>query len=65
MRVKLVKITDCEGGWKGTWYKNDQLHFVTENNADHIACKFQAIDISGGIMANHCEVQTGFIAWLK
>jgi hypothetical protein len=67
MRVKLVEITKSESGWKGTWYKRGQRHFVTPQPGypGVYREKYRAIDVCGGINEGDCREVRGPRAWLQ
>lgn len=67
MNVKLVEITRHDDGWKGSWYKTGQRHFVRlqPDYPDVYVCKWRALDVCGGIHENDCREVTGIGAWLR
>lgn len=67
MRIEQVEITKHTDGWKGTWYKTGQRHFVREDNdwPSVMSCRWRALDVSGGIMDHDCRVVRGPLSWLR
>jgi hypothetical protein len=63
----LVEITQHEGGWKGTWYKTGQRHFVIpqQDYPNVYANKWRALDVFGGIHEQDCVEVRGVAAWVK
>lgn len=64
MKIKLVKITDDDNSYKGTWYRKGGIYFVTENTEKCLLEKYNAVDIHGGINEEDCEIIKGFKPWL-
>ena len=66
MRTKLVEITGHEDGWKGTWYKTGQRHFVRQYRGwpSVMSCRWCALS-GGGIHEDHCQVVHGVVAWIR
>ena len=67
MKVQIVEVTNHDGGWKGTWYRTGERHFVRQDPdwPKLMACKWRALDVSGGIHETDCRVVRGPIAWLR
>lgn len=67
MKIKLVRIVSHEDGWKGTWYKAGQTHFVTQYDGwpKVYTARWSAIDLCGGINEKDCVVLTGPVAWMR
>ena len=67
MRVKLVEVTRHDNGWKGTWYRTGQRHFVTicPSWPDVVMQKYAAIDTCGGINESDCREVRGIVAWVR
>ncbi len=66
MKTKLVEVTAHEDGWKGTWYKTGQKHFVQQDPdwPKVMACRWRT-NASHGIHDHHCREVRGPIAWLR
>lgn len=64
MKIKRVKITQHEKGWKGTWYKTGEKHFVVEHRAAHLAEAYHAVRVCGGIAEADCIELTDFASRL-
>lgn len=60
MKLLLVEITRADSGWKGTWYRTGQRHFVTieRHYPAVVMSKYAAINLCGGIMESDCKVLT-------
>jgi len=67
MQIRLVEITQHEGGWKGTWYKTGQRHFVIpqQDYPNVYTNKWRALDVFGGIQEQDCVEVRGVAAWVK
>lgn len=67
MKTKLVEITAHDSGWKGTWYRTGERHFVRQERAwpKVIANRWRALDVAGGIHEHHARVLHGPIVWLR
>lgn len=67
MKTKLMEIVRHENGWKGTWYKTGERHFVRqdENWPAVVMQRWRALDVSGGINEGDCREVRGPLAWLK
>ena len=68
MKVKLVEIVNDDTGWKGTWYRKGERHFVCIEPLwpDVHACKYTLIGKhNGGIHENDCTEIRGMIAGVK
>ena len=67
MKTKLMEIVRHENGWKGTWYKTGERHFVRQD--EHwpavVMQRWRALDVSGGINEGDCREVRGPLAWLK
>jgi hypothetical protein len=65
-KIKLVEITRHEPGWKGTWYKTGQRHFVRQSATwpKVATCRWDSVDVAGGINETDCRIVGGFSAWL-
>jgi hypothetical protein len=61
MKIQLVEVTNHDSGWKGTWYKTGERHFVRQDPdwPKLMACKWRALDVSGGIHEADCRVEMG------
>jgi hypothetical protein len=68
-KVYLVKITAADVGWKGTWYRVGQEHFVQQNPWWPFVYneKWHALtpNVWGGINEVDCVVLRGFWPWLR
>ena len=68
-RIFLVEITQHETGWKGSWYRTGQRHFVQQNRHWPMVSgtRWHALTPRtwGGISAENCRVLRGPIAWLR
>jgi hypothetical protein len=67
MQIKLVEVTSHDNGWKGTWYKTGQRHFVRQcpDYPRVVATRWQNLGrVSGGIDEKDCAVLTGLVVWL-
>lgn len=67
MEVKQVEITADDKGWKGTWYRKGQRHFVTDepNYPAYATCRWRSTDICGGIQGAHAVELVGFRVWVR
>lgn len=67
MPVRLVEIIADEIGFKGTWYRIGQRHFVIQNPAwpKIVTCRWSATDLCGGIDEHDCRVVPGPLASLR
>lgn len=64
MKIKRVGITQHQTGWKGTWYKTGEKHFVVEHRAGHLAQGYHAVRVCGAINESDCIELTDFISRL-
>ncbi len=46
MKTQLVEVTNHDSGWKGTWYRTGERHFVRQDPdwPKVMACKWRALD---------------------
>lgn len=67
MKTKLVEITKDDTGWKGTWYRKGERHFVRQDEQWPVVmlCRWRALDFNGGIHERDCRVMRGPVAWLR
>jgi hypothetical protein len=69
MRVKLVEITRHECGWKGTWYRTGQRHFVEQDPhwPKPVMQRWKALTpgVCGNISEDNCRVLTGLVSWIR
>lgn len=67
MKIKLVRIVGHKTGWKGTWYRIGQEHFVQQDPAwpKVVMQRWRAVDVSGSVNEDECEIVRGPMAWLR
>ena len=67
MGIKLVEVTGHKDGWKGTWYKTGERHFVQQDRdwPQVMAARWRALDVAGSIHDYDCRVMRGPMAWLR
>lgn len=67
MKTKLVEITSDDSGWKGTWYRKGERHFVQQDEAwpKVVLNRWRALDVSGGIHEYDCRIVRGPVAWVR
>lgn len=67
-QVRLVEITAQRLGWKGTWYRIGQRHFVRQNQGwpATIRERWDALTpgVSGGIAGDDCRLLRGIGPWV-
>lgn len=67
--VRLVEVTSHETGWKGTWYRTGQRHFVRQRRGwpKVYRERWEALTpgVCGGISEADCRVLRGFGPWLS
>lgn len=69
IRIRLVEVTHDEPGWKGTWYRRGQRHFVQQDPwwPSVMSSRWHALTPNtwGGIPEADCRVLSGPIVWLR
>lgn len=68
MKIKLVEVTAANEGWKGTWYKQGQRHFVRQypDYPKVYATRWESLGrVCGGIDEKDCKVLTGPVVWVR
>jgi hypothetical protein len=68
-KVRLVEITKDDRGWKGTWYRKGQRHFVQQQPGwpEVYTTRWHARTPGtwGGIGEANCRVLHGPLVWLR
>lgn len=66
-KIRLVEITNGQQGWKGTWYRTGQRHFVYQDPLwPQVSLqRWRAFDEIGGIAEGDCRALRGPLIWLR
>lgn len=68
-RVFLAEVTSDDPGWKGTWYRKGQHHFVQQHPwwPQVVRTRWHALTpgVWGGIAESDCRILRGPLVWLR